>query len=488
MLWFAVLFALPACTPAAPPTPAPDADPPSTPPTVPTPTSTPTTPPGPAASNLQWALDPDVGSVVVATWDQADAGPVHLAYRADDDGTDGDDGWRTTPAFDAAPGPQRQVIVGLPFDAAARWQVVAGAALDGAGIDGPPIATGAAPEGLPAPVVTAYDPVGASPAPYLLVSVNADAGGFVDGTYWTVIVDRDGRYVWAHKAPIHTWTLFPQVSASGDHLLWDENTAWSTFDRGAGSRVHRTWLDGELEVVDTPGVQHPLVELPDGTLAWTSAVHGPTEALVEKAPGQDGETVIWTCGDDWAGHFGRYCSSNGLYYDAVTDTYLDSFYTNSTVVSVARSGVAADTGPGTPGATLWWAGTANGSFAFDPPEDAFFWQHGVSYTDDRTLLVSSTAFPFGHTWLREYAIDEGARTITYLWGSDSGVRAQNNGAAWRLPNGNSLHVVGTAGVVREVTADDVEVWRLDWLGSHNLGEGQLVDDLYALVRPRGVVE
>jgi hypothetical protein len=364
--------------------------------------------------------------------------------------------------------------VGIPFATTAEWRVVVGDAT----VDGPEIETAPVPAGLPFPHVETADPTRwLADGKYLLCSINQSVGTWIGGNYWTFLVDRQGRYVWAHLAPNKHWTLFAQISVLGDRLMWDESTAWSNFDSGAGSRIHETWLDEEIDVVPTPGLHHEWVQLPDGTLAWGSQYHDSTEALVERAPGQTDETVIWTCDDDWPGSGN--CESNGLFYDALTDTYLYSFYTNSSIASVARSG---DTANATPGWTRWWAGSMSGGFDFDPPESQYYWQHGISYTDTRTLLVSSKNK--GNTWLLEYEVDEDAGRLNFVWGSNSHVLAEDNGAAWRLSNGDTLHVVGTAGVIREVAPDDTEVWRLAWDAQHNLGEGQFVSDLYALIKPR----
>jgi hypothetical protein len=426
-------------------------------------TSTPTAPP--TVSDLGWTLNPDVASVVETTWTQDGPGAVHVEYQLD--GV-----WQSTPSFAADAGPQRQVVVGIPFDTVADWRVVA----DGADpVDGAPITTGPLPEGLPVPVVETSVPSKWLPeGHFLLGSLKQQGPGWTSYyplDFWTYLLDRQGRYVWAKHTPRNDWTLFPQVSVTGDYLLWDQATYWSQLDNGAGSTVHETWLDREFDVVPTPGIHQAWVQEPDGTLAWPSRDHGGTEAIVEKAPGRSDETVIWSCSDDWPQGDGYNCHCNGMFYKADTDSFVLSFPLWGTVLEASRAG-----------GTLWWAGNVGGGYAFDPADWPFDWEHGVSWTDADTLLMSSNhAYT---TWAVEYRVDRAAGVVSKVWASDSGARVNDMGQAWRLSNGNTLHIVGDTGVIREVTADDEEVWRLRFPDQNLQGRGELVDDLYALVEPR----
>jgi hypothetical protein len=422
--------------------------------------------------SLDWRLHPDHPSLVYVSWVQDSAATVHVEFSFDP----GE--WRSSPSFGADAGENEQLLVGIPYETEAEWRVV----LEGGNtFDGPAITTAELPEALPiAHLEGTSDPSRWQPgANYLLTSINSRCCGWTGGDYWTFIVDRQARVVWANPTPSEHWTLFAQVAVTGDRILWDEQTYWADFfSEGADSTVHSTWLDEEIEVIATPGLHHEFVQLPDGTLTWGSQFHGGGEALVEKAPGQADETVIWAAYDDWPG-CGYGPESNGLFYDVASDSYLYSWYTNSSIVQVSRTSASPNE---TPGESLWWAGNVNGGFTFDPPPSQFYWQHGVSYTDAGTLLVSSEFD--GHTWLLEYEVDDTYGQLHWVWGSDSGVLADTNGHAWRLANGNTLHVVGSAGVIREVTADHVDVWRINFDAEKLLGAGQWIEDLYALVKPR----
>lgn len=414
--------------------------------------------PGVALTDLAWTLHAEFGSVVRVTWEQDQEAPVHIGYSFDD-GV-----WQSSPVAEGVVGRNERTVVGIPYGERAAWRLVSGEA----SVEGPQIVTEGLPAGLPVGTVEiaqtdAWDPADR----YLLTSINQVEGGWVQGIYWTMILDRQARVVWAHKTPDWHWTLFPQVSASGDHILWDEATAWQEFDRGAGSTVHRTWLDGAIEVIPTPGLHHPFTELPDGTIAWGALVPG-GEAIHERAPGAKDVTQVWRCG--------RGCQSNCLYYDPDRDTYLFSTWSHNTVVEVDRS----------TGAPAWYAGDLPYGYVFDPPASQFWWQHGTTWTDADTLLLSSRRWVKGErrTFVIEYAVDETAGTLTLVWSYDSGVHAQTVGDARRLDNGNTLHVIGSAGHVKEVAPSTDVVWHVDFHSERLLGRGEFIEDLYALVQPR----
>ncbi len=418
---------------------------------------------------LSWSLH-EIESMVIVSWDQYVSADTHVEYSFDE-GI-----WHSSPSRALESGSHEQVLVGIPYDEEVTWNLV----VDGVVYPGPNATTGAYPSGLPTPTVEVSDDSRWLPeGNYLLTSINEQRGGWTGGTYWTFIIDRQGRVVWAQPAPNRHWTLFAQVAVTGDHILWDEATYWSEWDGGAASTVHRTYLDAEIDEQATPGLHHAFVQLPDETLAWGSQFHGGHESLVERHPDSADERVIWNCQDDWPG--AGNCESNGLFYVESTDSFLYSFYTNNSVVEVDRD----------KGESLWWAGDVRGGYEFVPSDAEFEWQHGISYTDTGTLLVSSEARVTGRsrTVVWEYTVDHKAGTLNEEWMFDSGEYAQTNGDAWRLSNGNTLHLVGSAGHIKEISPWDQGgeaevVWHVDFNGDHLLGRGEFIEDLYTLVGPQ----
>ncbi len=422
------------------------------------------------AIDLAWTLHEEHESLVYVSWTQQEAGATYVQYG------DESEGWLQSPTLDAGEGGHQQLLLGLPYDTVASWQVV----VDGHDpAVGDVIVTGDLPEGLPVPSLLVNEPKLQHEAPYLLTSINEDSGGWTSGTYWTFILNRAGQPVWGTSTPRGNWTLFAQVSVTGDHLLIDEATRWSKYDNGASSRIHRWYLTQEFEEHSTPGLHHAFVELPDGTLAWGSKNHGGGEALVTMGPKEKQASVLWTCEEDWPN--ASYCESNGLFYSTKRDSFLYSFYTNDSLVEVDNA----------TGDTLWWAGEVPDGYAFDPEESQFEWQHGISYTDDETLLVSTRADSdsgSNTTKVIEYEVDHDAQVLTEVWSYDAGAYASTNGDAWRLDNDNTLHVLGSASEIIEVTIDKDVAWHLDYGSTQLLGRGEMIEDLYALVPDQGYQE
>jgi hypothetical protein len=302
----------------------------------------------------------------------------------------------------------------------------------------------------------------------------------VAGDFWRFIIDREGRVVWAQKTPEHHWTTYQRISRSGTDLMWDEFTFWSNWDQGAGSKVHRSKIDGsEVEVTATPGGHHAWAELPDGSLAWGSATWG-TEVLKVQPPG--GEiSILWDC-QAFSKERGivRTCQSNTLNWDEASDSFLYSFYTTNLVVQIDR----------TTGTTLRVFGADYGDYAFDPSESAFAWQHGCVFTDTGHLLLSThtTDRPEEEerTVAREYEVDDENMALHQVWsfGADLELNANTAGEAHRLPNGNTLHNYGSYGRIREVTPDGTIVWDVDWRidlpddVDRLIGRSVFIEDLY----------
>ena len=263
-----IVVALVACKPAVPADSGGETT--ATTPTEPTgptgPTTTVTTNPTDAeVSQMSYRLH-EIESMVYVSWQQKGTVTAHVEYSFDPDI------WHSTPSFIAKDGLVEQLVVGVPFEQNATWRVVIEGGSTSAEAE---FTTGEMPGSLPSPSVEISDESQwLDTGKYLLTSINEKSGGWVSGTYWTFIIDRKGRVVWATKAPSGNWTLYAQVALSGDHLLWDEATYWSQWDDGENSTVHRTYLDEEIEEIATPGLHHAFVQLSEDRLAWGSQAHG----------------------------------------------------------------------------------------------------------------------------------------------------------------------------------------------------------------------
>jgi hypothetical protein len=424
--------------------------------------------------DLEWRLHDLYGSVAYITWRFDHPGLNWIEYEFKDSGI------LSTPPREAPGGEQEQILVGLPYDTEVTFWIYSDAPGGRANSRGHVLTTGPLPEGLPLGTITHSEPDAWEPTGnYLLTSICEEVGSWDPGDYWTFIVDRQGRPVWASEAPDRHWTLFAQVSHDGTYVLWDESTYWLDWgtNMGVGSTIHKQYLDAEIEVVPADGITHAFVELPDGTLAWGSEYHIPhSESLVELAPGDTEPTVLWNCDADYPGTPQAYCSSNGLFYEASTDSYLYSHWDESLLVEV----------DGETGENLWWAGSAPGGYTFDPPESRFSFQHGVSYTDTGTVLLHSGGYGMDDVLMaREYEVDHTGQVLHEVWNysTEDNVHGALNGDVWRLPGGNTLHTLGSAGIVREVTPDGDVIWCLDFQSERLMGRSEWIEDLYGLVTP-----
>ena len=201
---------------------------------------------------------------------------------------------------------------------------------------------------------------------------------------------------------------------------------------------------------------------------------------MERAPDATEDAVIWSCADDWPQGSGRYgCASNAVYYHDASDTYLLSFYSNESVVEVDRA----------TGDTLWWAGGVDGRLFVLPCSDSQFllaaWRD--LDTPAGTLLVSThdSAPRAPPIWRGSTQVDhKKARVLTRnLELRRRGASPQTNGDTWRLPNGNTLHTLGSASEIKEVDASGEVVWHVDFGGTQLLGRSEWIEDPHRLLSP-----
>ncbi len=416
---------------------------------------------------LSWTLDKDIQTLATVSWTQPFTADGYVEYRFDED-------WRSSPRRSFEAGSQEQLLLGIPYETQADVRLVYDAST-GATTQEIRLATGALPANLPVPslktsIPEMYEPTGN----YLLGSINADSGGWTGGEYWMFIVDRQGRVVWAMRAEDDDFTIYLHVSRDND-ILWDVSTFWSDWDMGAGSEIHRMKIDGKITATyPAPGMHHCFTELPDGSIIWGSATSG-AESLLRRYLDDDSVETVWDCEpfydelglNDW-------CHTNSIFYHEPTNTVLMSFPTNDTFILE----IDLDSGQ-----EIRWFGHIPESWDFDYTRSEFQYQHGVTYTDEGTLLMSSQLTPRDDDGVvREYELDEENQVLRQIWmfGAGDGIDASYAGEAHRLPNGNTLHNTGTTPRVREITPDDQVVWDLLWSGYRLLGRTIFVEDLYDL--------
>lgn len=417
--------------------------------------------------DVEWEVVERIPSLVEVTWWQDEEATAYVVGSFDDV-------QRTTTPFLAAAGQNRQILPGIPFDQDFTLEVV-NELLDGTQVRSPPVpaATGSAPAGLPE--VTVHESLPDLQAPDTEFLFAVIFGDHLDRAEpWKFIIDRSGRMVWAHPSPLGTLTSYVRTARSGRDLLWDQ----IDFTEG-GDLVNRMKLDGQVvELYDTPGLHHAYTELDDESVYWGAIDEEmlEDERLMRTMPGEGAE-VIWDCAEFMAAYDTTLgCASNAVSYDAASDSLLYSFFTTMTVVQIGLQ--TGDT-------MLSWGQLSD--WTFDPPSSAFYWQHGVTMTEQGTLLLSTHVSETSNEGVvREYQIDRENRVLREIWNMDvgRGIESERYGEARRLANGNTLHNFGSTAQVTEGTPDGTIAWDVSFemdeeAGGATLGRSVFIADLNA---------
>jgi len=469
----ALLTACDGTDPQQPPPPPPTTTTATVPPPQP---STPgTTTPSDLFTNVSSVLHDQFPTIVVVSWTQAADAAVHVDYSFDPDV------WLSSPARQLGPGDHQELLLGVPYEVTVTWSIVAE---DTSGVVESPehtIDTAPTPSTIPPPVVNISDPALQDPGtPYIYLSLVEKNGDFT-GRWWAMIIDRQARPVWATRSPNDKIFMHPRLSWNEDALLLDSNSYWGSFDGGANSSVTKMYIDGTvIKLWETPGLHHPYTEMPDGSLAYSAMVQPYADDLIFVMHPDGSEDLVFSC-DDFLADIGEgndACGSNTLSYDEANDNLLVSLFTVETIVEVNA----------TTGAYDKWFGHVDGSWAFDPPSSAFWYQHGGYYTPEGTLLTSTHIDPRPdgiENVTREYMLDEVNKTLVNIWtfGLGDGVYGDQMGESHRLSNGNVLENYGTLARMREGTYDGDIAWDITWPTSSDIGRSAPVADLYALAPP-----
>ena len=432
-------------------------------------------------------LHDTIESLVYVSWEQLAPATVWVEYSFDD----GE--WHSTPPVAVESEAVEQLVLGVPYDTAFTWQIVNDFGEGGLSGGASTSTTGALPVGLPPTEVVSGDEALWYPeGRYLYTSINEDDGGWTGGTYWKFIIDRQGRVVWAMETANENWTIWVEVSYDGEDLMWDDASEWN-FASSEVSRVHRMKIDGTIVAsYETEGLHHAWDELSDGTIVWGARIDSNEEWLIARHTDGSEET-LWKCSEfeiEQLGHTGRSCHSNSWWWHEPSDTYLVSFPASSGDTQNTVAHLDSD------GATLSaWGGIGGiGGWTFEPESSTFDYQHGVTFTGDDTLLVSTQLTPANPYYdrsndvlaVREYELDYESQVLRQIWhfGEDLGIPGNYAGEAHRLPNGNTLHNFGTGARTREITPDGQLVWDIKWPDGNLEGRGRLqgrsvfLEDLY----------
>ena len=224
-------------------------------------------------------------------------------------------------------------------------------------------------------------------------------------------------------------------------------------------------------------------------MIWGATITSKEEWLQRRHTDGTVET-LWKCSDferEQLGSTAHSCHSNSWWWHEETDSYLVSFPSSAgqvrdTVLHIDAEGNTINT----------WGQLSD--WEFEDPANTFDYQHGVTFTDDGNLLLSTqltSANPYHQSGddtlaVREYEIDHENKVLRQVWafGEDRGIEGKYAGEAHRLANGNTLHNFGTGARLREITPDGALVWDVKFPGGNTGGNGRLqgrsvfISDLY----------
>lgn len=431
-------------------------DPP--PPTSPEPEDTGTGPPpasgGDLAEDVELRLHPDLSLLVVARWDQRVAGDSWLSWTQD--GVE-----RTSPVVAREVGPAEEVVLGVPADTRVDLTLhVGGEAVSLGGRR-----TGELPSELEDAALGAVDPARHRGEEWLLTSVDVGRNPFF-GPCYAVVLDLEGRVVWYRRTSESRLTWQTRVSRRGGYVLVDASNTYN----GLTPELYRLTLDlRRTEALRLPMWGIAYDELDDGTILYEEARTGTEFYLVHLLA--DGTTTrLWACQpwmEPWSATFWD-CAANTVQWDPARQTVLWSMFQTSTVVELDLTGrIVAE------------YGSYPGGHDFVPAAAGFELQHFPNFTPDGTLIASTHSLDETEQWAREYRIDDDDGTLTEIWSARSPDYAEYAGQAQKLPSGNVLWQLGTAGIVRELARNGDVVWEAAWPG-HLVGNVTPVADLYAL--------
>jgi hypothetical protein len=409
---------------------------------------------------VAWSLEAQphetIGSILRVSWEQPEPDTVRVSWL------DGET-WVDGPAEHRGQGDQQALLLGVPFGAELQLRVRG----DRSESETITVSSDPLPEALEHAAVLTDTSTEAPAFGWVFTSLV----GMTQGESWALILDRQGRVVWALKSPDGRLSLQPRLARDGASLLIDHNSFYGSLDGGAGSQVLRITIDGvEQALYDTPGLHHGFAET-DAGLAW-GATDGDSFDTLELLDEVGARRTLWDCapfhaqlGSDQA------CQNNGVSWDPASGRFLVSFFSTNGVVELD-----------TEGSPTRWFGQLPGAWSFEPSDSAFWWQHDARLTDDGALLLSTHRSAMSdELTLREYNLDEEGERLVQVWSHDSGVQAELGGSAQRLVGGSTLQGTGDGGQIRELTRDGVLVWGLDLGPEAYLGRVSAIEDLYALL-------
>ncbi len=289
--------------------------------------------------------------------------------------------------------------------------------------------------------------------------------GIVD---FALMIDNQGRIVWYDDLPSEGQLMRTSLSWDRREMLYFIAGPRGDLETGAVTRVS---LDlSETSQLSTPGVDHDMIEVPDGTYAAIVVVepdepeafpeHSLADAIVEFS--LDGTTrEVWNAWDflsDHAEGSTNWTHANALDHDPVADAYTVSMKDLASIVRIDRES----------GETEWILGGEPNQFEFLEGSQPVPLHHQFDMIDGGVVIFDNGDTLRGYSRAVELALDLDAMTAETTWSyvRDPSVLTMTKGDVVRFDDGNTQVVWSGVGEIQDVTELGEVVWQVNTDGGN----------------------
>lgn len=256
----------------------------------------------------------------------------------------------------------------------------------------------------------------------------------------SVILDQDGDIVWYGAGA----TAGGTDGTSRSRMDWEGKHMWSLAANpfaGRGGAIMKVSMDGETETTELPGTEnrhHDLVAVPGGIMTILAhQTQGSCSRIIEYSPDGTAKEIVGDINEIYQSVMD--CHPNSISYNVEDDTYVVGDRNASMFVKFDREGNV-----------IWQLGGANPvgpSFQGAGTWSISHGHHLFEQDGSLRMLVFNNASG-GTSNVLEYTLNEEAMTAEQTW--KIGVASTPvMGDVQRLPNGNTLVALTTAGSVIE---------------------------------------
>lgn len=280
---------------------------------------------------------------------------------------------------------------------------------------------------------------------------------------WALILDDQGRVVWAFEPEVPEGSLLMRVLLTRDGTAMLAVIAAHDGEHDAENHVIRINLDGSGEsILEWPYLDHDVAELPDGTLAGIvkeqrDGLWG--DNIEERRPDGERLTIYSTWGDaavpqdTKAAQDGELTHANALDYDEPSDSY----YIN---LAIPEFFTRVDHATGRP---IWHAYGKSTEFSHPADDPPLLFSHQFEVLGDGNFLHFQNGEPGKESSVREIHLDEAEGTMHSVWKyeSDPPLAVAVKGDVHRFADGGTSILWGSAGQLQDLTASGETAWLVE---------------------------